>query len=70
MKKSILKNLAILTGKHVCWSLFLIKSQTLRPATLLKKRLQDRCFPLNTAKVLRIPVLKKICERLLLQLVS
>ena len=70
MKKSILKNLAMLTGKHVCWSLFLIKSQTLRPATLLKKRLQDRCFPLNIAKVLRTPVLKKICERLLLQLVS
>ena len=27
-KKSFLKYFAILTGKHLCWSLFLIKSQT------------------------------------------
>ena len=39
MKKWFLKNFAILTGKHLCWSLFLIKLklQAFRPATLLKR---------------------------------
>ena len=39
-----------------------------RPATLLKKRLQRRCFPVNTAKFVRIPILKNICVRLLVRL--
>ena len=33
----VLKNFAIFTGKHVCWSHFLIKLQAWRPANLLKK---------------------------------
>ena len=41
-KIGVLKNFA--TGKHLCWSLFLIK---------LKKRLQHRCFLVNIAKYLR-----------------
>ena len=32
------------TGKHSCWSFFLIK---------LKKRLQHMCFPVNIAKFLK-----------------
>ena len=36
-KISVLKRFANFTGKHLCWSLFLIKLQALRPATLLKK---------------------------------
>ena len=32
----------------------------------IKKRLQHRYFPVNIAKFLRAPVLKYICERLLL----
>ena len=32
-----LKNLAIVTGKHLCWGLFLIKLQAFRPETLFKK---------------------------------
>ena len=36
-------------------SLFLIKLKALRPATLLKKRLCHRCFPVNFAKFLRTP---------------
>ena len=32
----------------------------------IKKRLQHRCFPVIIAKFLRIPILKNICERLLL----
>ena len=35
-KIGVLKNLAYFKGKHVCWSLFLIKLQALSPATLLK----------------------------------
>ena len=31
----LLKSFAIFTGKHLCWSIFLIKA--LRPATLPKK---------------------------------
>ena len=30
------------------------------------KRLQHKCFPVNIAKLLRTPVLKNICEQLLL----
>ena len=48
----VLKDFAIFTGKHLCWNLFLIKIQAWRPATLLKKRLQHRCFPVNVAKFL------------------
>ena len=29
IKKAVLKYFAIFTGKHLCWSLFLIKLQTL-----------------------------------------
>ena len=36
-KISVLKYFAILTGKHLCWSLFLIKLQAFKPATLLKR---------------------------------
>ena len=45
------------TGKHLCMSV-----------TLLKKRFQYRCFPVNFAKLLRAPILNN-CERLLLQVV-
>ena len=40
-----LENFTIFTGKHPCWSFFLIK---------LKKRLKHRCFPVNIAKFLKI----------------
>ena len=36
-KKAALKNLAIFTGKQLCWSLFLIKLQAFNPASLLKR---------------------------------
>ena len=35
----------------------------------IKERLQHRCFPVNNAKFLRTPILKSICERLLLLIV-
>ena len=37
VKKGVLKNFANVTGKNLCWSLFLIKLQFWRPAILLKK---------------------------------
>ena len=43
--------------KYLCWSLFLIhaliKLQGWWPATLLKKRPQYRCFPVNVLKCLK-----------------
>ena len=34
-KIGVVKNITNLIGKNLCWSLFLIKLQALRPATLL-----------------------------------
>ena len=45
-KKGVLRNFAKFTGKHL-W-----------PATLLKKGLWHRCFPVNFAKFLRTPFLQ------------
>ena len=45
LKKELLKNLTKFKGKHLCWSLFFNKDPGLRPATLLRKRLQQRFFP-------------------------
>ena len=39
----------------------------LQACNFIKKRLQQRCFPVNIAKFLRTPILKNICERLLLE---
>ena len=40
--------------------MFCKKGVLKRPATLLKKRLQHRCFPVKFAKLLRTPALKNI----------
>ena len=39
----------------------------LKACNFIKKRLQRRCFPVDTAKFLRRPILKNMCERLLLK---
>ena len=49
----VLRNLAKLTGKHLCLSLYFKKIAELRPAALLKKRFWRRCFSVNFAKFLR-----------------
>ena len=56
LKKSLLKNFAKFTGKHLCQNPFLNKFAVLRPATLLKKRLWHSCFPVHFAKFLRTPI--------------
>ena len=65
MKKGVLRNFAKFTEKHLCHSLFFNKVAGLRPATLLKKRLWYRCFPVNFAKFLRTPILQNTSGRLL-----
>ena len=55
VKKGVLKNFAKLTGKHLCLSLFFNKVASRRSATLLKKKLWHRCFPVDFAKFLRTP---------------
>ena len=47
------KNFAKFT-KNTCASLFFNKVASLKPATLLKKRLRHRCFLVNLARFLRI----------------
>ena len=53
LRKGVLINFAIFTRKHLCQSLFFNEVTGLCPATLLKKRLWHRCFPVNFAKFLR-----------------
>ena len=67
MKKLFLKIFfAIFSGKHLCWSFFLRKSQAFRPATI-KKRLQHRYFPVNIAKPLRTRISKNIRKMLVIK---
>ena len=54
-KKGVLRNFTRFTGKHLYQSLFFNKVAGLRPATMLKKRLWHRCFPVNFVNFLRIP---------------
>ena len=68
-KKGVLRNFTKFTVKHLCQSLFFNKVAGLRqglffnkvaglrPATVLKKRLRHRCFPVNFVKFLRTPFL-------------
>ena len=66
LKKAVLKDFAIFTGKHLHWSLFFKKVAVLQPCNIAKKILQHRCFPVGIAKFLRTPILKNICKRLFL----
>ena len=53
-QKGVLKNFAKFIGKHLC----------LGPATLLKKRLWYRCFPVSFVKFLRTCILWNTSGRL------
>ena len=59
-KKGVLRNFAKFTGKYLF--------QRSTPATLLKNRLCQRCFPKNLAKFLTIPCLKEHLRWLLLKI--
>ena len=54
-KKGILRNFTKFIGKNLCLNLFFNKVASLRPVTLLKRRLRHCCFPVNFAKFLRTP---------------
>ena len=64
-KKAVLKNLAIFTGKPLCRSHFLIKLQAFKPINLLKRDSYTDVF-IKVGKLLRTPILKNLCEQLLL----
>ena len=53
-KKSVLKNFAKFAARHLCQGQFFIALQV-EPATLLKNRIWHGCFPVNFAKLFRIP---------------
>ena len=64
-KNGALQNFTKFTGKRLCQSPFFNKVAGLRPATLLKKRLWDRCFPVNFTKFLKTPFFTELLWRLL-----
>ena len=53
VRKGILRNFAKFTGKHLYRSLFFNRVAGLRPATLLRKKIWHKCFPVNFAKFSR-----------------
>ena len=61
-KKGVHKKFAKFTG----WRLVQIKLKAFRSD---KKTLEQRCFPVKFVKLLRTPILKNICERLLVDYV-
>ena len=68
-EKYILKNFANFTGKRtpVLESVFnKVASLRLKACNFIEKRLQHRRFPVKSSKLLRTPILRNICERLLL----
>ena len=69
-EKGILRNFTKLTGKHLCQSLFFNKIAGLSPATLLKKRLWHRRFPVSFVKFPRKPFLQYTSVRLLLDTIG
>ena len=71
----------IFTGKHLCWSLFLIKLQAFRKVAglqtfnkvqvcnFIKRRFQHRYFPVNIAKFLSTTFFTEHHQRLLLAII-
>ena len=54
-RKGALRNFSKFTVKHLCQVLFYNKVAGPKPATLLKKTLWHRCFPMNFSKFPRTP---------------
>ena len=61
VRKGGLRNFAKFTGKHLCQSLFFNKA-----CNFIKKRLWNRCFPMNFAKFPRATFFQNTSGRLLL----
>ena len=60
-KRSFLKFWKLHWKTSVLESLF-NKAAGLKACSLIKKRLQHKCFPLKFAKFLKTPILKNICD--------
>ena len=58
MKKGVLENFAKFIGKHLYQNIFFLIKLQAEGATLLKKKLWHRCFPVNFAKFLRTTFLQ------------
>ena len=56
------------TGKHLCWSLFLINMQAEGLQLFFKKTLRGRCFLVKFAKFLRTPFFTEHIWWLLLEI--
>ena len=65
IKKGFLK-LSQYSQKTPCVGALLDKSVDMKGFSFIKKRLQQRCSPVNIEKFLRTPTLKNTIERLLL----
>ena len=70
VRKGVLRSFKKFYRKHLCQNLFLNKVAGLRLATLLKKKLCHRCFPVNFQKFLRMPFLQNTSERLFLRMTT
>ena len=68
MKKRCSQKFLKIHRKQMCLSLFFNTAAGLRTATLLKKRLWQRWFPVNFAEFLRTPFLNNNPRRLLLSI--
>ena len=55
IKELVLKNFAILTGKHLCWRHFFDKVTSWRPVRFYLQRPQHRCSPVTFAEFLKTP---------------
>ena len=58
--RGVLRNFTKFSRKLLCQSLFFNNVTGKRPATLLKKKLWHRCFPVNFVKFLRTPLFTEI----------
>ena len=65
VKKVILKILQI-SMENTCAGVFFNKVAGLQVCNFIKKILRHMYFPVKVAKFFRTPILKNICERLLL----
>ena len=63
------KNFAKFDGKHLCRSLSLIKLQAPGLQLYFKKKLRQKCFPINFAKFLRTASWQMTCGPLLLKII-
>ena len=63
--KNTLQKQPKFTGKRLCQIRVFNKVAGLRPATLLKKKLYHKCFPVNFLKFLRTPFSQKSSGQLL-----